>query len=110
MSTSRCGSSSATRSSTVVTFILVFIVVSVATDDRVSAAAAGPAIGAALTIGVFIAGPITSGAVNPARAIGPMLVANKFDDFRVYIVGPVIGGTVAALVYDKFIAHAETPE
>jgi len=35
----------------------------------------GLAIGFALAAGVFIAGPISGGAVNPARALGPMLVS-----------------------------------
>ncbi len=64
-----------------VTFILVFVVVSVATDDRVPASAAGLAVGLALGAGVLIAGPISGGAVNPARALGPMLVAGSFDSW-----------------------------
>lgn len=94
----------------IVTFILVFIVVSVATDDRVPTAAAGPAIGFALAIGVMIAGPITGGAVNPARALGPMIVAGDLSDVVVYLVGPIAGGVAAALLYDKFIAKAKAPE
>src|SRR3712207_6301336 len=49
------------------TFILVFVVISVATDERAPAAIAPIAVGFALAVGVFIAGPVTGGAVNPAR-------------------------------------------
>lgn len=94
----------------IVTFILMFIVVSVATDERVPAAAAGPAIGFALALGVFIAGPVTGGAVNPARALGPMLVAGKFTDFWIYLVGPIAGAVAAAFLYDSFLVQAEAPE
>jgi glycerol uptake facilitator-like aquaporin len=51
-----------------ITFILVFVVISVATDERAPAAIAPIAVGFALAVGVFIAGPVTGGVVNPARA------------------------------------------
>jgi len=93
-----------------VTFILVIVVVSVATDDRVPASLAPIAVGAALAVGVFIAGPVTGGAVNPARALGPALVAGQFSGLWIYIVGPLVGGILAALVYDRFLAKAQAPE
>jgi glycerol uptake facilitator-like aquaporin len=72
-----------------VTFILVFVVISVATDERAPAAIAAIAVGFALAVGVFIAGPVTGGAVNPARALGPMLVAGDFTSAWLYILGPI---------------------
>jgi glycerol uptake facilitator-like aquaporin len=56
-----------------ITFILVFVVMAVATDDRAPAAIAPIAVGFALAVGVFIAGPVTGGSVNPVRSLGPML-------------------------------------
>jgi hypothetical protein len=56
------------------TFILVFVVMAVATDERAPAAIAPIAVGFALAVGVFIAGPVTRGSVNPARSLGPMIV------------------------------------
>src|SRR3712207_8081526 len=41
--------------------ILVFVVISVATDERAPAAIAPIAVGFALAVGVFIAGPVTGG-------------------------------------------------
>jgi MIP family channel proteins len=93
-----------------ITAILVFVVMAVATDERVPAAAAGPAVGLALAVGVFIGGPATGGAVNPARALGPMLAAGKLTSFWLYIVGPLVGGVVAAFVYDRFVGEADAPE
>lgn len=93
-----------------ITFILVFVVMSVATDGRAPAAIAPIAVGFALAVGVFIAGPITGGAVNPVRALGPMLVAGDLTSVWLYILGPIIGGVLAALLYDRFMAQAETPE
>ncbi|HVF00590.1 MAG TPA: MIP family channel protein [Rubrobacteraceae bacterium] len=93
-----------------VTFILVFVIVSVATDDRAPAGIAPLAVGFALACGVLIAGPITGGSLNPARTLGPMIIAGQFTAVWVYIVGPIIGGVLAALVYDRFAAQANATE
>ena len=92
-----------------ITFILVFVVISVATDERAPAAIAPIAVGFALAVGVFIAGPVTGGAVNPARALGPMLIAGDFTSAWLYILGPIIGGVLAALLYDRLMAQTEAP-
>ena len=87
-----------------ITFILVFVVVSVATDSR--APAASPHSGGLRPCSrVFIAGPVTGGAVNPVRALGPMLVAGDLTSVWLYILGPIIGGVLAALLYGRTMAQ-----
>ncbi len=90
-----------------VTFILVFVVISVAADGRAPAGVAPLAIGFALACGVLIAGPLTGGAVNPARALGPMIVAGQFTAAWAYILGPIVGGVLAALLYDRFTSQGD---
>jgi MIP family channel proteins len=92
-----------------ITFILVFVVMAVATDGRAPAAIAPIAVGFALAVGVFIAGPVTGGSVNPARSLGPMLVAGDLTSVWLYILGPIIGGMLGALLYDRFMAETEAP-
>ncbi len=92
-----------------ITFILVFVVMAVATDDRAPAPTAPIAVGFALAVGVFIAGPVTGGAVNPVRALGPMIVAGDLTSFWLYILGPIVGGVLAALLYDRTMAETEAP-
>jgi MIP family channel proteins len=92
-----------------ITFILVFVVMAVATDQRAPAAIAPIAVGFALAVGVFIAGPVTGGSVNPARSLGPMVVAGDLTSVWVYILGPIIGGALAALLYDRTMAQTEGP-
>jgi len=61
-----------------ITFVLVFVVVLVASNPRVpSAQIAAIAVGFALAAAVFVGGPLTGGGVNPARALGPMIVAGS---------------------------------
>jgi aquaporin Z/aquaporin NIP len=90
-----------------VTFILVFVVLSVATDDRAPAGVAPLAVGFALACGVLIAGPVTGGSLNPARTLGPMIIAGQFSALWVYILAPVIGGVLAAVLYDRFVSEAD---
>src|ERR671926_208419 len=87
-----------------ITFVLVFVVVSVATDSRAPATIAPIAVGFALAVGVFIAGPVTGGAVNPVRALGPMLVAGDLTSVWLYLLGPIIGGVLGGVVYEKTMA------
>jgi MIP family channel proteins len=92
-----------------ITFILVFVVMAVATDQRAPAAIAPIAVGFALAVGVFIAGPVTGGSVNPARSLGPMIVAGDLTSVWLYILGPIIGGVLGALLYESTMAQTEGP-
>ena len=93
------GAGTAVLVEALVTFLLVFVVVSVATDDRVHAGLAPVAVGAALAVAVLVAGPVTGGAVNPVRALGPALIGGQFSALWVYLVGPLIGGIATATIY-----------
>lgn len=92
-----------------VTFVLVLVVVSVATDERAESAVAPVAVGAALAAAIFIAAPQTGGAVNPARAFGPDLLSGNLGPLWIYLVAPVVGGIAAAVLYDRLLAPAEPP-
>lgn len=93
-----------------IAFLLVFVIVAVATDDRVPAGSAPIAIGFALAAGVLIAGPISGGAANPARALGPMLVTGSFPAVFGYLFGPLLGGIGGAVLYDRFVSGGSAPK
>ncbi len=97
---SNAGLGRALLAEAVVTFVLVWIVVSVGSNPNASPAVSAVAIGFALAAAILIAGPVSGGAVNPARALGPMLIADKFTDWWAYLVGPVLGA-VAAVGLDR---------
>lgn len=82
-----------------VTFVLVLVVVAVAADDRFSRLAGGVAIGMSLGVAILISGPITGAGVNPARALGPMIVAGDLTGWWAYLAGPLVGGAAAAALY-----------
>lgn len=82
-----------------IAFILVFVILAVTTDRRAPEGIAPITIGFALAAGVLLSGPVSGGAGNPARALGPMIVGQVSHLWYLYASGPVIGATVAALVY-----------
>jgi MIP family channel proteins len=93
----------------VVTFVLVLVVVAVATDSRVPRGIAAMAIGAALAVAIVISGPVSGAGVNPARAIGPMLLAGQFSDWWAYLAAPLAGGIAAVALHDRFLRVGRTP-
>lgn len=93
-----------------VTGIFVLVVLSVATDGRAHPAVAGIAVGYALAICVMVAGPITGGSVNPVRSLGPIFVGEQWAVVWAYVVGPLLGGVIGAVIYDRVLAKANKPD
>ena len=60
------------------TFALVWAVMGVAVNPRGARDWAGFVIGATLGFAVFVFGPLSGGSMNPARALGPAIVAGEF--------------------------------
>ena len=81
-------------------FGLMFVIMAVATDDRVPAGFA--AIGVGLTVGfcALMGGPLTGASMNPARSFGPAIVGGLWTAHWVYWLAPMTGMLVAARVYD----------
>ena len=85
----------------VLTFVLVFVVLSVTEKSYPYTASGGLAIGIAL-LAIHLAGlGFSSSGVNPARSIGPALFVGgtALSQLWVFIVAPVVGGLIAAAVY-----------
>jgi len=85
------------------TFFLVLVVFGTAVDERAPASVFPIAIGLTIAADILAFGPLTGGAVNPARAFGPALVSGAWTDHLVYWAGPLIGGAVAGLVMEHGI-------
>jgi glycerol uptake facilitator-like aquaporin len=98
------GYRAATLVEAVATFFLALAVF--AADERRARRLGYLSIGAATLFGALIAGPLTGGAMNPARAFGPAIAAGRWTMHYVYWVGPLAGALVAALAA-PFLLHAE---
>ena len=83
----------------VLTAILMFVIMAVATDTRAVGAAAALAIGGTVALDALFGGGVTGASMNPARSLGPALVASSWADFWIYLVGPITGAIVGSLLY-----------
>lgn len=87
------------------TFALALVVLNVAVAKRVQGNSYyGLAIGFTVMAGAFAGGAISGGAFNPAVGVGPTIVhsvygGGGFEALWLYLVGPVVGGGLAAIVF-----------
>jgi MIP family channel proteins len=83
----------------VLTFFLMFVIFSVATDARAVTRAAAFAIGGTVGLEAMFAGPISGASMNPARSLAPALVGGAFSSLWLYILAPVVGAIAGAWAY-----------
>ncbi|GMY18544.1 probable aquaporin NIP-type [Fagus crenata] len=83
----------------IISFLLMFVICGVATDNRAIGELAGLAVGMTIILNVLVAGPISGASMNPARSLGPALVMHEYKGLWVYMVGPPIGTILGALSY-----------
>ncbi|HSV13970.1 MAG TPA: aquaporin [Tepidisphaeraceae bacterium] len=87
------------------TFALALVVLNVATAPKTEGNSYyGLAIGFTVAAGAFAGGGISGGAFNPAVGVGPILIdtihgGHSMPHLWLYIVGPCIGGFVAAFIF-----------
>jgi len=93
----------------ILTILLLVAVFGTAIDPR-GPKIGGLAIGLAVAADILMAGPLTGGAMNPARWFGPAAASGTFDDWYVWWVGPLLGAAVAALVYRLVLEEGAEPE
>jgi aquaporin Z len=87
----------------ILTAVFVFVILSV-TSKTAHVATAAMVIGLTLSAIHLVGIPITGTSVNPARALGPALVVGgtAIRQVWLFIVAPLVGGVVAALLYRVF--------
>ena len=84
-------------------FVLMLVIMAVATDDRVADGFAAIAVGS--TVGFCaLLGPLTGASMNPARSFGPALAGGGWAGHWLYWVAPVTGMIAAAFSYN-FLRH-----
>lgn len=91
------------------TYLLVAVVFGTAVDERAPSSVFPFAIGLTITAAILGIGPLTGGAVNPARAFGPALASGTWANQLVYWVGPLAGGVLAAWTMHGLLMTREQP-
>ncbi len=91
----------------VMTFFFLIVILG-ATNKHANQAAAGLAIGLALTLIHLVTIPVTNTSVNPARSTGPALFVGGWAIRQLWLfwVAPIIGASLAGFAY-RFLAAEE---
>ncbi len=64
----------------------------------------GLAAGVWVALLVFAESPVTGTSLNPARSLGPAIVANDYRDLWVYFVGPLTGAAATAVLWKSVVS------
>lgn len=89
-------------------FVLMFVIMAVATDERIAEGFAAISIGLTVGFCALVGGPFTGASMNPARSLGPAVVGGVWDAHWVYWVAPIAAMVVAAACYE-YLRAAVTP-
>lgn len=100
----------------VLTFIFVLVILGVTDGDAGHGSFAGLSIGFSLTLVHILGIGLTGTSVNPARSLGPALTAlihgnnQPISELWVFIVAPLVGAALAALVYQALRHRSDAKE
>lgn len=81
------------------TAVLMFVIISVATDTRAIGTPAALAIGFTVALDAMWGGPISGASMNPARSFGPSLIAGVWENQWIYWLAPILGAIIGAALY-----------
>jgi MIP family channel proteins len=83
----------------VLTAILLFVIMAVATDTRAAGEAAAIAIGGTIALASLVGGSISGASMNPARSLGPAIASAEGSSLWLYLTAPFVGAALGALAY-----------
>lgn len=87
----------------ILTWFLMFVILSVATGAKEKGLMAGVAVGSVVALEALFAGPISGASMNPARSLGPAIVSWELQHLWIYIFAPIAGAVLgvgtAALIH-----------
>jgi len=84
----------------ILTFFLMLVIISVATDTRAEGQMAGLAIGSTVAVCALFGGPLTGASMNPARSLSPNVFSGDISILWLYFIGPIIGAAIASILYE----------
>jgi len=88
----------------ILTFLLMLVIINVATGSKEQGMFAGLAIGSTVLLEALFAGPICGASMNPARSIAPAIVSGHTEYLWVYIVATILGASAAIPTW-KYLTH-----
>lgn len=91
----------------IITFFLMLSYYAVLYSGKVHPAASGLLIGMTLAADMLIAGPLTGGAANPARWLGPAVASMDFSSVWVYWIGPIAGALLGGFTFEHLLIRSK---
>ncbi len=83
----------------ILTFLLMLVILSTSQGSKEVGVMAGIAIGSTVLLEAMFAGPISGASMNPARSLAPAIVSGNIHTLWIYLLAPVIGVFLGALVW-----------
>ncbi|MBT5856672.1 aquaporin [bacterium] len=77
------------------TFLLMLVILSVATGAKEKGLMAGVAIGGTVALEALFAGPVTGASMNPARSLAPALISGHTESLWIYLTATTLGAAAA---------------
>ena len=95
----------------VLTFFLMLVIAGFVASENTHKEIHAFAIGGVVCLDALLGGPITGASMNPARSLGPALVALNFQHQWLYVIAPILGALLAAaLQFTLFTSHKKGVE
>lgn len=79
----------------VLTLLLVSVILATATRHSVIGPNAAFAVGGTIALCGLVAMPVSGASMNPARSLGPAVLAGQWGELWVYVAGPLLGALLA---------------
>ena len=83
----------------ILTFILMLVIIHVATGSKEQGMFAGIAIGSVVLLEAMFAGPVCGASMNPIRSLAPAVVSGHPEHLWVYLTAPVLGAVLAVITW-----------
>ena len=87
------------------TYVLMVVILWVS-QDVLTQAWTGVAVGGTVLLEALVAGPLTGASMNPARSLGPALVGGVYEAWWLYVVAPILGAVLASWTWRWFRAQS----
>jgi MIP family channel proteins len=91
----------------ILTFILMFVILSVSSGPKEKGVMAGIAVGAVIGLEALFAGPVSGASMNPARSFAPALVSWRFESLWIYLTAPFLGSCLGVAAF--WCIHEKEP-
>jgi len=83
----------------ILTLLLMLVILSVSFGSKEKGLLAGVAIGAVITFESLFGGPVSGASMNPARSLGPTIIAGDLQHLWLYLIAPTLGALLAVPLY-----------